>query len=112
MHFIFIPPAHFSNFIVQRGTAIDGIIGIPVAGAPIGMPIPIAGSPIIVRSIIATLVIMRLLCQIPEGVPGGSLEARPAATSLQGLPALLWRIQSATQPCSQNDLPRLGSVMN
>jgi hypothetical protein len=56
VHIIFMPPAHFSNFIVQRGTIIMvGIIGaVPLAGA---MPAPMPGIPIPVRSIIIALVI-------------------------------------------------------
>jgi hypothetical protein len=56
---IFMPPAHFSSFIVQRGTmTMLGAIG--VAGVPIGVvPMPMPGMPPIVigRSIIIVLVI-------------------------------------------------------
>jgi hypothetical protein len=56
VHVIFMPPEHFSNFMVQRGTIIMfGIIGaVPVPGA---MPVPMPGMPIPVRSIIIALVI-------------------------------------------------------
>jgi hypothetical protein len=52
---IFMPPVHFSIFMVQRGTIIQftaGIpLGAPITGVPIaGMPIPCI--PIPVRSII------------------------------------------------------------
>jgi hypothetical protein len=55
---IFMPPAHFSNFMVQRGTIIQfALAGIPV-GAPTGIPVPIVPPPgmvIPVRSIIVML---------------------------------------------------------
>ena len=59
-HMIFMPPAHFSIFMVQRGTmSMLGIIGVAVP--PIGddaIPgIPMPGIPIAVRSIIIVLVI-------------------------------------------------------
>ena len=58
---IFIPPAHFSIFMVQRGTiTMFGAIG--AVGMPVGMvPIPV----IAVRSIIIALVMIRL--QSTEG---------------------------------------------
>jgi hypothetical protein len=56
---IFIPPLHFSIFMVQRGTIVKlgAVIGMgePMAGIP--MPgTPIAGIPMLVRSIISALV--------------------------------------------------------
>lgn len=55
---IFIPPAHFSTFIVQRGTmTMFGVIGVPVA-VPV-MPVVIPA-----RSIIIAVVMI----QAPEGV--------------------------------------------
>jgi hypothetical protein len=55
---IFMPPAHFSNFMVQRGTIIQfALAGIPV-GVPTGIPVPIVPPPgmlIPVRSIIVIL---------------------------------------------------------
>jgi hypothetical protein len=55
---IFMPPAHFSNFMVQRGTIIQfAFAGIPV-GVPTGIPVPIAPPPGMVmpaRSIIVIL---------------------------------------------------------
>ena len=57
----FMPPLHFSNFIVQRGTITKfGLVGVagtvPMPGAPMpGTPIP--GMPIPVRSIIIVLFI-------------------------------------------------------
>jgi hypothetical protein len=58
---IFIPPVHFSTFIVQRGTiTMFGAI-IPVeAGMPAPMPIPIPmpGMPVAGRSIIIVPVII------------------------------------------------------
>jgi hypothetical protein len=57
---IFMPPGHFSNVMVQRGT----ITMFPAAGAalgppimPVGPAIPIPGIPIPVRSIIMAVVI-------------------------------------------------------
>jgi hypothetical protein len=52
---IFIPPAHFSNFMPQRGTmdqfTAGMALGMPIVGAPnIGVPTP--GMPIPARSII------------------------------------------------------------
>jgi hypothetical protein len=55
-HMIFMPPGHFSNFMVHRGTIIMfGIIGVvPLMG---DMPVPIPGMPIPARSIIIAVVI-------------------------------------------------------
>ena len=59
-HTIFMPPAHFSNFMVPRGTIKKfGPTGI-VAGMPLADDMPgmcIVGIPIPVRSIIIVLVI-------------------------------------------------------
>jgi hypothetical protein len=55
---IFMPPAHFSNFIVQRGTIIMLADGIPAGVAIPGVPIMPA---IMFRSIIIAVVIARLL---------------------------------------------------
>jgi hypothetical protein len=58
---IFMPPVHFSNFSVQRGTMSQFVLVGPVAGVPIvGAPMPEApspGIPIPVRSIIIVLAI-------------------------------------------------------
>jgi hypothetical protein len=53
-HTIFIPPAHFSTFITQRGTiTIFGAIAPPGMGIPSPVPlIPIPGIPVVGRSII------------------------------------------------------------
>jgi len=66
---IFIPPAHFSTFIAQRGT-ITMFGGVAVVGDPIVMfPIPV----IIERSIIIAVVMIRLLedrgTRIAAGLP-------------------------------------------
>ena len=54
---IFMPPAHFSNFMVQRGTIIMfGAIGIPVA-APVIVPGPMPVIPADVFSIIIVVAI-------------------------------------------------------
>jgi hypothetical protein len=59
----FMPPWHFSNLRVQRGTIIQLVpvgvaVGAPIGGAP--MPgTPMAGIPIAVRSIIIALDILR-----------------------------------------------------
>jgi hypothetical protein len=58
---IFMPPWHFSNFIVQRGTIIELIVGaVPVAG--IAMPVGIVPDiPIVVGFIIVLAMIIALL---------------------------------------------------
>jgi hypothetical protein len=72
VHVIFIPPVHFSNVSVHRGTitmfVADGVVPVlPIMpGAP-GMPIPMPA-----RSIIIALVIMAVLA-------GVSLPDRPSA---------------------------------
>jgi hypothetical protein len=49
---IFIPPAHFSIFMVQRGTiTMFGAIGAVIPGIP-EPPIPMPGIPVVGRSII------------------------------------------------------------
>jgi hypothetical protein len=65
-HVIFIPPVHFSNFMVQRGTII---MFIPVGMLPMpipGVPIPVAPMPVIMleRSIIIVPVIFWLLFRV------------------------------------------------
>jgi hypothetical protein len=59
---IFMPPLHFSNFIVQRGTIIQLAVGIDV-GAVIPLDptpgIPMPGMPMTDRSIIIVLVMIR-----------------------------------------------------
>jgi hypothetical protein len=61
MHLIFIPPAHFSIFIVQRGRTIaPGMPGIAVCAGVMGISAMPAG-PIIPRFIIITLAMVRLL---------------------------------------------------
>jgi hypothetical protein len=60
MHLIFIPPAHFSIFIVQRGRTIaPAAAGIGAAAGVMGIsPIP---GPIIPRFIIITLAMVEFL---------------------------------------------------
>jgi hypothetical protein len=58
---IFIPPAHFLNVIVQRGT-MSTFIPVPVAAVPLGFDMGIPGIPIPVRSIMIAEVILGLLC--------------------------------------------------
>ena len=54
---IFIPPVHFSTFMVQRGTiTMLGMVG--VVGVPIGIPVPIPVIPIAARSIIIAVVMI------------------------------------------------------
>jgi hypothetical protein len=52
MQTIFMPPWHFSNFMVQRGTIIQGdgiVLGLPIIGPPmLWVPMPA----IVARSII------------------------------------------------------------
>jgi hypothetical protein len=70
---IFIPPAHFSTFIVQRGTiTMFGVVGI--VGAPIGIPVPI---PVIaVRSIIIAVVMFETPAEVVNrNGPGTSCPA-------------------------------------
>ena len=61
-HVIFIPPVHFSIFMMHRGSIMllgEGIDGCePAMGIPIGMPIPIIDGPMIARSIIIILPIL------------------------------------------------------
>jgi hypothetical protein len=52
----FMPPAHFSNFIVQRGTIIiDGVAGAMVGMLPCGIEPMLPIDPIIERSNIIVL---------------------------------------------------------
>jgi hypothetical protein len=69
---IFIPPVHFSNFMVQRGTIIMlGIMGpVPLAGA---MPGPIPGIVIPGRSIIIALVISGTPFAIANSIHGAAV---------------------------------------
>ena len=61
VHVIFMPPLHFSIFIVQRGTIIHcglaGIVAVPPIVPGIMLPMPIPGIPMPARSIIIELVI-------------------------------------------------------
>jgi len=54
-HVIFMPPAIFSTFIVQRGTIT--MFGVPVAGIPVGIPVVMFA--IAARSIIIAVAIGR-----------------------------------------------------
>jgi hypothetical protein len=60
-HMIFMPPSHFSNFMVQRGTIIMFIPAGAEACVPIMPPVPVImpGMPI-PRSIIIGVVILRI----------------------------------------------------
>ncbi len=56
---IFMPPVHFSIFMVQRGTIMKfGVLGA-IAGVPAGPGIPMPGIDMPVRSIIIVLVMIR-----------------------------------------------------
>ena len=61
LHMIFMPPLHFSIFIVQRGTIIHcglaGIVAVPPIAPCIMVPMPIPGIPMPARSITIELVI-------------------------------------------------------
>ena len=61
LHVIFMPPLHFSIFIVQRGTIIHcglaGIVAVPPIAPCIMLPMPIPGIPMLARSITIELVI-------------------------------------------------------
>ena len=61
LHVIFMPPLHFSIFIVQRGTIIPcglaGIVAVPPIAPCIMLPMPIPGIPMLARSITIELVI-------------------------------------------------------
>jgi hypothetical protein len=49
---IFMPPVHFSIFMVQRGTiTMLGVMGVVIPGIP-DPPMPIPGIPVVGRSII------------------------------------------------------------
>jgi hypothetical protein len=63
---IFIPPAHFSTFMVQRGTMT--MFGVAAAGVPIGIPVFIPA--IAARSIIIAVAIAR--SSVGSRVPSGS----------------------------------------
>lgn len=70
---IFMPPAHFSTFIVQRGTiTMFGVMaGMPV---PIGIVPPMPVMPVIaVRSIIMVVVMFVLPRGVEWGTGSGSL---------------------------------------
>ena len=56
-----MPPWHFSNFMVQRGTIMEPIVGaVPIPGIP--MPVGIVPDiPIVVGFIIAVTMIVDLL---------------------------------------------------
>jgi hypothetical protein len=82
----FMPPLHFSNLRVQRGTisqlVLVGVaVGAPIVGAP--MPgTPMAGIPIAVRSIIIALDILRppfVVSSPPRPGPGPPARVRPPA---------------------------------
>jgi hypothetical protein len=65
-----MPPWHFSNFMVQRGTIMELIVGaVPVAGIamPVGIvpDIPIAVGFLIVLAMIVNLLVM-FLAQRPQ----------------------------------------------
>jgi len=56
-HVIFIPPAHFSTFIVQRGTIT--MFGVMLAG--IGMPMPIPMLPVPVVAAIGFIIAVTMI---------------------------------------------------
>jgi hypothetical protein len=70
---IFIPPAHFSKVIVQRGTIImfmpAGAAAGPIIPPAPGMPMPMPGMPIPVRSVIIAVIVVRS-SRVPRS-PGG-----------------------------------------
>jgi hypothetical protein len=72
-----MPPWHFSNFMVQRGTNMGFIVGaVPVAG--IAMPVGIVpGIPIVVGFIIAVIMIVVLLIEFLAQRPQ-TLRASPS----------------------------------
>jgi hypothetical protein len=78
---IFMPPVHFSSFIVQRGTIIMFVPPGVMAGAPIapalGAPIPAMLIPL--RSIIIAFVMVNLLIrkEIKPLLAGPSVEPAP-----------------------------------
>jgi hypothetical protein len=72
---IFMPPAHFSIFIVQRGTMhmlgmIADMLGIwPIIGIELDMPMVVPTTP---RSIIIALDITTLLCHVGASKRGAA----------------------------------------
>ena len=56
---IFMPPGHFSIFMVQRGTIMKLGVAGAIAGVPAGPGIPMPGMDMPVRSIIIVLVMIR-----------------------------------------------------
>jgi hypothetical protein len=108
-HLIFMPPAHFSIFIVQRGRiidpAIDGIRpGIGAAGIS-AMP----DWPIIPRFIIITLAMFRLLFEQVQGA------ARSTVTAIDGTGPQNLRSSGETsqrrspQSCGESSRSRVGT---
>jgi hypothetical protein len=72
---IFIPPWHFSNFSMQRGTIVQ-LAGIALGPLIIGVPIPAAPMPVIeVRSIIMLVISFTPLWLNPR------LSSAPTATA-------------------------------
>ena len=67
---IFIPPVHFSTFIVQRGTMT--MFGVAAIGVPAGIPVLIPA--IAVRSIIIAVAMGRpsVWCRVPNGSTAGT----------------------------------------
>jgi len=69
LHVTFIPPAHFSTFMVQRGTMT--MFGVVIVGVPIGIPVFIPA--IAARSIIIAVATGRpsVWSRVPDGLPAG-----------------------------------------
>jgi hypothetical protein len=68
LHTIFMPPVHFSNLTVQRGT-IAPIVGVA------GMPIPVLmepGMPIVAGPIVVGAIIVLVMIQPPLCLAGSS----------------------------------------
>jgi hypothetical protein len=93
---IFIPPGHFSNFIVQRGTInmfMPGVIapvGLIIPGPPIGMPVPVIPA----RSIIIVVATCVISCVVTRTWDCPRPCPHYGALSRQGTPAA--RINSET----------------
>jgi hypothetical protein len=86
---IFIPPAHFSIFIVQRGTiimfgAMPGAVPMPVIPViPVPMPIPVIAA----RSIIMAVVMIRPPVGVQPNPVGNIRHSRPEHPAREVRPA-------------------------
>jgi hypothetical protein len=97
---IFMPPWHFSNFIVQRGTMGTFIAGLPAAVGilmPAGM---VPDIPIIVGFIIAVTIVVGLLSTPSPGDRRPACRGVPKRSYFRGLGySCASRLQERLQHC-------------